>query len=162
MRRLHHWLERLGYWTGRLGHQIARLRDWLGTIVAVATAGVEHWLGETAAVAGLTALVVVCGGILWRRVSVLMAAPQANNCTKSYAVEERLVNYMAIMAPLAPLVTANTPTNTNATFLATLKKVSAPSSPGTAPSSYSQTFEQDDLVGPVNEIIAAGGSGGWW
>jgi hypothetical protein len=100
-----------------------RLRDWLGTCATILSAVLEHWLGETMAVAALTVAVVVSGGILWRRVSVLMAAPQANNCTKSYDVEARLVNYMSIMAPLSPIVTANTPVNTNATFLAGLSKL---------------------------------------
>lgn len=100
-----------------------KLRDLLGTLVTIAAAVVEHWLGETAAMAVLTAVVLVFGGLLWRRVSLLMARPQPHNCTKAYAVEQRLVGYMEIMAPLAPLVNANTPSNTNATFLASLSKL---------------------------------------
>jgi hypothetical protein len=100
-----------------------RLRDWAGTIVTVISAALEHWLGETMTVAALTAAVVVFGGILWRRVSVLMAAPQANNCTKAYAVEDRLVNYMGLMKGLAPIANANSVSTTNATFLAGLSKL---------------------------------------
>ena len=100
-----------------------RLRDWLGTAVTIATAVLEHWLGETVAVAALTTAVVIVGGILWRRVSLLMSAPRANNCTKSYDVENRLVNYMGLMKGLAPIANANSVSTTNATFLAGLSKL---------------------------------------
>lgn len=109
-----------------------RLRDWAGTAATITSAVLERWLGETLTVAALTAAVVVFGGILWRRVSILMAAPQPGNCTKAYAVEARLVNYMGLMAPLAPIVTANTPVNTNATFLAGLTATSNTSTDGLA------------------------------
>lgn len=105
------------------GRVVRRLRDWAGAAVTIGTATVEHWLGETVAVAALTAVVVIFGGIVWRRVSMLMAAPRANNCTKAYDVENRLVNYMTIMAPLAPIVNANEFSTTNAAFLAALSKL---------------------------------------
>ena len=53
-----------------------RLRDWLGTAFTIGAAVVEHLLGETVAVAALTAVVVVFGGILWRRVSLLMSVAE--------------------------------------------------------------------------------------
>lgn len=99
------------------------LRRWIGTIATVLSAVFEHWLGETVTVAVLTAAVVIFGGILWRRVSMLMAAPQPNNCTKAYSVEDRLVNYMGLMKGLAPIANANAFSTTNATFLAGLSKL---------------------------------------
>jgi hypothetical protein len=122
-----------------------RLRDWLGTLATIISAVLEHWLGETVTVAALTAAVVVFGGILWRRMSILMAAPRANNCTKAYTVDQRLTDYIGIMAPLSPIVTANTPTDTNSTLISTFTQMAAISSlgstgaggPGT---SYSQTW----------------------
>jgi hypothetical protein len=99
-----------------------RLRDWLGTAATIATALLEHWLGETAAVAALTAAVVIFGGLLWRRVSLLMAAPQTGNCTKAYELEGRLNNYIGLMKGLAPIANANSVSTTNATFLAGLSQ----------------------------------------
>jgi hypothetical protein len=99
---------------------VNRLRDWAGTIVALATAGVEHWLGETAALAALAAIVAVFGGILWRRVSMLMATGGSRSCAKAYAVDQRLADYIDIMAPVSPIVVANQSSTVNAQFLAGL------------------------------------------
>jgi hypothetical protein len=105
-----------------------RLRAWLGAAATIASAAVEHWLGETVAVAVLTAAVVLVVGVLWRRVSILMATGGSTNCAKAYDVDDRLSNYMTIMAPLSPIVVANASGGSNpgnAAFLAGLKQMSA-------------------------------------
>jgi hypothetical protein len=121
-----------------------RLRNWIGTAATIITALLEHWLGETVAVAALTAAVVIFGGLLWRRVSLLMAAPQTGNCTKAYEIEGRLNNYIGLMKGLAPIANANSVSTTNATYLASLSKPTSTSyvTQGAAGASYSQSFEQ--------------------
>lgn len=83
------------------------MRKLAGLVVSVIVALVEHWLGETITVAVLSCCMLIFAGIVWRRASLLMAAPRANNCTKSYEIEGRLDNYVTIMAALAPIVQAN-------------------------------------------------------
>jgi hypothetical protein len=132
-----------------------RLRDWIGTAATISTAVVEHLLGETVAVAVLTVAVVVFGGILWRRVGLLMAAPRANNCTKAYAVEARLVNYMQIMDGLAPIATANSVFTTNATFLSQLAKLPHQTNANSTISTTAGTFttaERTAFNGLVNAV----------
>jgi hypothetical protein len=138
-----------------LRRQVRKLRVWLGPAVSVAVAWVEHGLGETVAVAVLTAVVVIAGGILWRRVSVLMATGGGTqNCTKAYAVEDRLVNYMHIMAPLSPIVTANTPVDTNATFLAALSKLADQTTTNTLIVNGNGNLSSADAAA-INGVIAA-------
>ena len=132
-----------------------RWKDWLGAAVTIVSAAVEHLLGETAAVAALTAAVVLAVGVLWRRVSVLMAAPRANNCTKAYAVEDRLVNYMQLMEGLAPIANANTGgITTNATFLAALAKLPHQTTSNSSISNSNGNLSSGDAAA-INGVIAA-------
>jgi hypothetical protein len=140
-----------------------RFRDWLGMASTIVSAFVEHWLGETVAVAVLTAVVVIGGGILWRRVSMLMSSPRPGNCTKSYAVDKRLTDYINLMAPLSPIVTANKFATANASFLAGLSRLPhqttsngsiTVSTPGGANAAWYSNVESvvDGVVNAVNTL----------
>ncbi len=131
-----------------------RLRDWLGTAATIITALLEHWLGETVAVAALTAAVVIFGGLLWRRVSVLMAAPPTGNCTKAYEIEGRLNTYIGLMKGLAPIANANSVSTTNATFLATLTQMGALPTDGNTGSSWA-TGERNYYNNLIGELISS-------